>query len=128
MDSKKVQRLIGNAGIAGILFGFLNLINILFATIFSKEALGTLGFYFFGLVVVFLVLGLSYGIFKKSRACAIILFILLVITATVKLVGSVQPLVLTMYILFGYFLFRGILGTFAYHKIMKQKQEVNTTQ
>ena len=128
MDRKKAERSIENAGIAGILCGLLFLINILFAMLFLKVAFGTLGIAFWFLLPVLIIFGLTYGIFKKSRACAVIMFIYFLNMQLGQWIQSGNLLWVPLTIIFGYFFFKGILGTFAYHKIIKQKQEVDTTQ
>ncbi len=69
---------------------------------------------------VFLTFGLSFGIYKKSRVCAVIIFVYFIFSKLVlweSLKGN--PIGLIVSIVFVYFFWQGVQGTFAYHKITK---------
>jgi hypothetical protein len=67
------------------------------------------------LIDVALIFGLAFGIFKKSRACAVIMLVYFVggkigaIAATGKFDGIV------MGVIFAIFYWQAVVGTFAYH-------------
>ncbi|CAM4219227.1 hypothetical protein [Lederbergia lenta] len=68
------------------------------------------------LIDVIIFLSLAYGVHKKSRACAVLLFAWftlnqLILLTTIKS-GASAPVTLIL----GYFLFKGMQGTFTYHK------------
>lgn len=70
---------------------------------------------------VFLVLALGFGVKKKSRVCALVLFVYFVADKILSIVESPKlstsnPL---MAIIFFMFYLNGIRGTFAYHKFNK---------
>jgi hypothetical protein len=77
-----------------------------------------------------LVAGFVYGVYRKSRACAVALFVdsltfkiwLLYMAASAP-PGSSAPIIAAIMILVGciflYFYFQGILGAFAYRKHLK---------
>lgn len=121
MDIKKANEAIKSACAVGIIMGALTLI-------FSLG--GFLGITRWGLIDAFLAFGLSFGIYKKSRVCSILLFSNLIFSRILywteirqripQVVPQVQIEILWI-LIFGYFLFQGIRGTFAYHKIIKAK-------
>lgn len=67
---------------------------------------------------------LAYGMHKKSRSCAIILFVYFVLVIISKLMFLERfniYMAALLYILFGRQLFNAIRGTFAYHRLIKNK-------
>jgi hypothetical protein len=68
MDLKKTQKHIRNAWIAGILSGTGALIMLLTKNM-PKDVV------YFAIVNVLLFYGLSFGIYKRSRACAIVIVV-----------------------------------------------------
>jgi len=86
------------------------------------------------LLGAFVIFGLTFGTYKRSRVCAVIMFIgwiLLVAEKGIALVmGPIENknllLILTLAIvgipfvgILAYFFFQGIRGTFVYHKLIK---------
>ncbi|TRV47309.1 MAG: hypothetical protein EWV53_01420 [Microcystis panniformis Mp_MB_F_20051200_S9] len=105
---KKANNQIKPAWITGTILGVINLL----VTLFLNNP------YVFIDVVLYFVL--SFGIYKKSRICAVIMlgyYIASRIFFWEVLKGN--PLVLIVSIAFIYFLWQGVQGTFAYHKITK---------
>jgi len=122
MDIKKANKAIKNAYICGIGWGLL----ILIFTMPNFVPLDLLG--------AFVIFGLTFGTYKRSRVCAVIMFIgwiLLVAEKGIALVmGPIENknllLILTLAIvgipfvgILAYFFFQGIRGTFVYHKLIK---------
>jgi hypothetical protein len=70
-----------------------------------------------GLVHAVVIFALAYGIHKRSRTCAVITFVYFVVSKIVQCVemGNAKPIYWG--ILFGFLLFQGIRGTFAYHRL-----------
>jgi hypothetical protein len=74
-----------------------------------------------------IVAGLSYGIYKKSRACVVSLFILFIIPGIVGTIITIVerrwiylfPALLFLFI--SYPLYKGIRGTYAYHNLVNEK-------
>ena len=70
-------------------------------------------------------IGLVYGIYRKSRICAVILFCLAILTVLISLINcfSAQNLpdlgTVFFSILFGYFYWLGVRGTFEYRHLTK---------
>jgi hypothetical protein len=72
-----------------------------------------------GFADVALLLGLSVGVYKKSRTAAVVLLLYYVGgKAWIVVQGDVSP-ALAVSIIFAYFFFQGVRGTFAYHREMK---------
>ena len=120
MNMEKANSAIKSAWIAGAISGVITLILAL---------IGAFGYDLWSLIDAFLILGLSFGIYKKNRACAVILFVYWIgakISQMWELGAQGQPAgligVLPIAILFGYYFFQGIRGTFAYHKIARPEE------
>ena len=116
-DIKKTNRKIKNAMWAGIVSAA---ISVIFALT------GSYGYDLWVLPDVAVILGLTFGIYKKNRACAVIMFIYWIGTKLVDLFSWQVALIGWAYAgwafgaaLMGYWFFQGILGTFAHHKIIK---------
>ena len=119
MTQEAAVKHIKQAWVAGVISAGITLLVILVAasgsTLFAK-----LGVDWWSLIDVVVILGLAFGLYKKSRICAVLLFVYFVFSkiilwATVGSVGGVP-----MAILFGYFFFQGIRGTFACHSLNEQ--------
>lgn len=113
-----VLKQIKQAWIAGVISGAITL-GVTLLAIFGKSILG------FGpweLLDVALVFGLAFGIYKKSRTCAVLMLVyfiaakILIMMETGKLHGSIMSLV------FIYFYWQGISGTFAYHRLLRAQR------
>lgn len=122
MDLKRANRAINLACGGGVVSGLFTLNDSIIAWFgysFARAAI----FNFLGAILIF---GMTFGIYKKNKVCAIILFVYWVASKSVaSKVMYVQPKGylpgIFIAILFGYFFFEGIRGTFAYHKIVKSK-------
>lgn len=110
MDLKKAEDLIKVAWIAGVISGLLTLI-------FSLAPGGMLETWSVGDAI--LIFGLSFGIYKKSRICAVLMLVYFILSKmsmwAERGVGPGLPVAL----IFGYCFIQGIRGTFAYYKIVK---------
>jgi hypothetical protein len=112
-----ILKKIRSAWIAGLVSAGLTLVFTLLAV--SGTHL-VAGFGTWHLVDVGLLLGLSFGIYKKSRVCATLLLVyfvvskVLMVSETGKFDGVVMALILF------YYHVQGVLGTFAYHRSLKR--------
>ena len=115
-DMKKAKGNINMAVIAGVISGVITLI---------VSIIGVWGYDKWSLIDAFLVFGLAFGVYKKSRVCAIILFVGWVGSKIWMMVAQPEVILpsLVMTILFGFWFFRGIQGTFAYHRIIKAEEK-----
>ena len=108
------KKSIRNAWIAGTICGVLTLL----VTLISAAGVNIPGLEFdlWNLFDVLLIFGLTFGIAKKNRVCAILMLVYFVGSKLLmwKESGSVSGLPVA--IIFGYFFLQGILGTFAYHR------------
>ena len=119
MTQEAALKHIKQAWVAGLISAGITLLVILVAasgsTVFAE-----LGIDWWSLIDVVVILGLAFGLYKKSRICAVLLFVYFVGSKIIlwATVGSVRGV--PMAILFGYFFFQGIRGTFAYHSLSVQ--------
>lgn len=92
----------------------------LVVTIIAMTGTEILGFSAWELIDVALILGLAFGIYKKSRTCAVLMLIYFIISKILIMVETGKPIGIPMALVFGYFFWQGVSGTFAYHKLKKQ--------
>ncbi len=126
MDNEKALKHIRNTYSLAILSGVITLI----LTILSTLGIWDLGLDLFELMEVVLVFGLAFGISKKSRVCAIILFTYYIINKAIIIfsnerIGGLGGLVIMFIFIIGYF--QGIRGTIHYHKNLKLEEINNET-
>jgi len=110
---KKILRHIKIAWITGIVSGCVTLA----LTLIAMSGTSLLGFSAWELVDVALIFGLTLGIYMKSRICAVAMFIYFIIAKIVLIAETGQVTGFPMALLFAYFFWLGISGTFAYHKL-----------
>jgi hypothetical protein len=70
--------------------------------------------------------GMAYGLYRKSRACAIILFLWFIAEFVDAYQQGTTPLMslrILLYYLIAFGLFMGIFATFAMHRFEKEKRE-----
>lgn len=111
-----VQKQIKQAWIAGTISGTVTLLITLLAISGTKAA----GFNAWNFIDVVLIFGLAFGIYKKSRACAVSMLVYFVVSKILVALetGSVSGSVLAL--IFIYYYAQGIMGTFAYHKLTNE--------
>jgi hypothetical protein len=111
-DAESVRRDIRNAWIAATLSGVATLLFAAAATLGSP----VFGFSALELVDAALIFGLAYGIYRRSRACAVSLFAYFVLSKLLMLQAGARSSGLPIALVFIYFYFRGVVGTFRYHR------------
>ena len=113
-----IDKKIKSAWVAGLISAGVTLALILIS--FTGTSIG--GVDAWALIDLFIILGLSYGVFRKSRTCAVLL--LLVFVANKLLMwataGNVSGLPLAL--IFIWFFGQGVVGTFQHHKARKVEQ------
>jgi hypothetical protein len=109
-------RFIKEAYIAGIIFGTFNAV---FVTVAAAEGDKT---QFPRLVDSALCYGLSFGIYKKSRICAIFLFLYCIAAVAAAFILPTNAIGFLIFVL-AFVVARGILGTFRYHKLTASKTD-----
>jgi hypothetical protein len=73
------------------------------------------------LVDVALLLGLAFGVYKKSRTCAVLLLIYFVASKIIIAMEGGKAGGTIMGLVFIYFYGQAVVGTFAYHKLKKRQ-------
>ena len=115
MDLAKPNQAIRMAVTAGIVLGvFTSLLTFMAAV---GIGVSVVRFSFWQVMNIAAVFGLTYGVHKKSRASAVVLFVYFVLDKTLALVILGQASGLLLFVAFAYFLFQGVRGTLAYHKV-----------
>ncbi|MHC4759312.1 MAG: hypothetical protein ACYTE8_11705 [Planctomycetota bacterium] len=66
-----------------------------------------------------LIYALAYGIYKNSRICSSLMFVYWVAIKVIALTKPNSTETLPIAVIFAYFFFMGIIGTFTYHKLTK---------
>jgi hypothetical protein len=113
------ERRIKNAYIGGTIQGTATLLFTMAAIASGSNILGLDAW---ALLDVGLIYGLTYGVYKKSRVCAGLLFGFTLIGGVIMLVetemGSVYLGRIVGSVLFGYHFFRGFQGTITCHRLV----------
>ena len=114
-NSPAIEKAISNiktAWVAGVIIGGLSLI-MLIVSFFIKDGAIYSGVFLFLAVWI---LGFSYGIYKKSRTCSIIMLVLWVIVLfNFAIRGQVVSALVAAIICYPFY--KGVIGTIAYHKL-----------
>lgn len=121
MDNEKALKYIKTAWVLAIVSSLLTLLVIIISVLGNNNFLG-LSLY--SLLDVVFVLGLAFGVYKKSRVCAVMLFIFFVLgqlNILISGMGSIGSFIMSVAFATGYF--QGIRGTIHYHK--NKKIEIN---
>jgi len=122
IDKKTADKFVWCAVIGAFLAGLATLALIIIGQLSKSSA--NYGFNLWNLLDVALFWGLAFGIFKRSRTCAIILFVYSLLNRidmwqrTHDIGIAIGGLALVFVVLY----FLGILGTFAHHSIKKENQ------
>ena len=110
-----ILKKIRNAWVAGLLAACVTLVFSLLAVFGTSIA----GFSAWEFIVVALAVGLTFGIYRKSRVCAVAMLVYFIIAKIILIseTGNVSGIVIAL--VFLYFFVQGVQGTFAYHKHIK---------
>lgn len=111
-DIEKANKAIRNAWIGGIIVGVAVFIFVLPADPFY-------------LIDVFIIFGLTFGVYKKNRASAVMLFLYFIISKIFMFIESGNLMSLPLALILSYLFFDGLRGTFSYHKITKAREEIS---
>jgi hypothetical protein len=115
----EVLKKIKNAWVAAIISGSITLIVTLLA-IFGKSFFG---FTAWELTDVALIFGLAYGIYKKSRTCAVLMLVYFICAKILIMYETGKPSGLIMALIFIYYFALGVSGTYDYHKIVRAQSQ-----
>jgi len=119
-NEKRIKIFVLCAAVSAFIAGFLTLL-ISFT--------GMFGFNLFNLIDAAIFIGLGFGVLKKSRSCAIILFIYHIFNKF-DMWTRTQDLMISagfFSVFFAVMYLMGIMGTFAHHKLIKEKKLKETS-
>jgi hypothetical protein len=117
-ELEKALKNIKNAWIAGVVSSVLGVVGGIILSAIQQDV-----FLFIGIFVeCAIVAALSYGVYQKSRGCAIALFIIYFLDKLVALASSQGRYFPFLAILFLIYFGMGIAGTFKYHELKKSYQ------
>ncbi len=117
---EEVEKRIRNAVGAGVISGCITLLICLIA---MWQGGPIMGLDAWSLIDVVLIFGLTFGIYRKSRTCAVIMLIYyagmkIMQVVTMHAIGG-----LIWGIIFSYLFAMGAVGTFQYRKIKREAQQ-----
>ena len=110
-----ILKKIRNACVAGTISTVITLVFALLAITGTSVA----GITSWQLLDVALMAGLTYGIYRRSRTCAVMMLAYFVISKVLQIVEGGKPTGIVLALVFFYYYAHGVVGTFAYHKHLK---------
>ena len=112
----KVAKRIRNGWVAGLVSVAITLVLTLISLLGQSQAFGLDGYAFIDIAIM---LGLTYGVYRKSRVCAVLMLAFFALNKVIMWMNagtlSGVPLSLVFFWLFG----QGVVGTFEYHKLAR---------
>ena len=114
---EEVLKKIKHAWIAALFSGAITSLVVLISLMGTQ----ILGFSAWELIDVAMILALAFGIYKKSRTCAVLMLVYFVASKILIMVETGKPSGAVMGLLFAYFFWQGVSGTFAYHRLLKKQ-------
>jgi len=74
--------------------------------------------------------GLSYGVYRKSRTCAVLLFVIFLLEKIVQLTEDpkYEAGIVVAAIFFGWYFWQGVVGTREYHRLVSQSGGSHATE
>ncbi|ARC83431.1 putative membrane protein [Clostridium argentinense CDC 2741] len=122
MDNEKALKCIKSAWRSAIALSLIKLISVIVLTKISN--FGSSELILYALILIILDLGLAFGVYKKSRVCAVILFVCFTLSQLYMLSNGMSSIVgFIISVAFATCFFQGIRGTIHYHK--NKKVEIN---
>ena len=112
---EEILKKIKQAWIAGTVSASVTLV----VTLLAISGTEILGFTVWELFDVALIAGLTYGIYRKSRTCAVLMLLYFIASKIFIMIETGKPTGLVLGILFAYFYWQGVSGTFSYHRFLK---------
>jgi hypothetical protein len=114
----EAKQAIKRAWIAGVISGVITLMF----TLIVMRGTQIPGVSAWTLVDVVLVFGLSYGIYRKNRVCAVVMLVYFAISKVYMMVVSGRVVGIGLGLVFMYLFFKGIIGTLEYHRLIKEER------
>ena len=84
----------------------------------------SLGVDAWGVIDLAILLGLAYGVYRKSRICAVLLLLFFLLGRIMFMIESGKPNGLLVTAIFLYYYGRGVMGTFEYHKFVSDPKRL----
>lgn len=107
-----IAKKIKSAWIAACISGTVTLVM----TLIAMRGTPILELDAWSLLDVGLIFALAFGIYKKSRVCAVVLLAYFILSHILVMMASGKASGLLVALIFGYYYVQGIVGTFAFHK------------
>jgi lysylphosphatidylglycerol synthetase-like protein (DUF2156 family) len=111
----EIAKHIKNAWVAACIFGAITLVVALLAIAWTR------------LIDVALIFGLALGIYKKSRTCAILMLVYFIVSNIMLYHKNSDPSRIVMAVIFIYYFWFGIVGTFRYHTFIREQKRATAT-
>lgn len=108
-----VERDIRNGWIAAVVSGSVTLAF----TVLAIAGTSLYEFDAWGLADVGLVFAMAYGIYRRSRICALVLFLYFIQAKILLFAAGVSAASIPLALVFLYYFGRAVLGTFRYHTL-----------
>lgn len=117
-----ILKKIKHAWIACVISGCITLIYSLLA-ISGKSILG---YSAWELVDTAFVFALAFGIYKKSRTCAVLMLVYFIASKIILIEASGKFTGIFLALIFIYCYVQGVIGTFQYHRFLRNGHTANT--
>ena len=114
--SEDVRKQIKQAWAAGLISAAITLL----VTLLAMSGIKIMSFSAWELIDVALILGLTYGIYRKSRACALLMLVYFLISKALLFAQDSKGNGIVMSLIFGFYYVQGVRGTFAYHRHVRE--------
>ena len=113
-----IAKKIKGGWIAAIVSGVITLAMVLLVVYSGSKSAGNVVDLWNSLDVVFIFI-LAYGMYKKSRIAASIMFIYFLASKILIIAETGQPNGVLLSLMFLYYFFQAMVGTFQYHKLVR---------
>ena len=116
MTLKQANKAIKDAAVAGI----ITIIITLMLTLIYASGAGLAHIDPWNIIDLVVLSGLTYGIYRKNRLCALLMPLYYLSVKTVLWVNEDAFIGVPLALIFTYFFWRGVQGTWAYHKLTRE--------
>ena len=111
----KILKRIRNGWLAGVVS---TAITVVF-TVISMLGSRILDLDAYAFIDVAIMLGLSYGVYRKSRVCALLMFAFFTLNKLIMWTNAGTPTGLPLSLVFFFMFGQGVVGTFQYHRVAR---------
>jgi hypothetical protein len=115
MTAPQAKTHIKHAWIVGVVTAAMTL----FASLLPLFGVSLVGFNLWTLTDFVLIAGLTFGISRKSRTCALIMLVYFVVSKSMFVAATGDIASAALGAIFAYFFFQGVRGAFAWHRLAK---------